>query len=65
MEETDKSPAPLLPPADGARYARDLVALADIAYNLITSFEYPSSPRTLTMVTVPALRRYCSTAYGV
>ena len=62
---TSKLPAPL-EPRDGTKSAIDLDAWAELcATNSSESALYPPSPKTLTIVTTPALLKYCYTAYGV
>ena len=51
-------------PLEGFKTAATLFPYEPLKLNVIVSFAYPPNPKTLTIVTVPALRRYCFAVKG-
>ena len=51
-------------PREGFRTAATRFPAELLIDNVIVSFAYPPNPKTLTIVTVPALRRYCFAVKG-
>ena len=55
-----EAPAPL----EGFNVAATKVPVEPLIDNVSVSFAYPPNPKTLTIVTVPALRSYCFAVKG-